>query len=452
MARAPATDGGDAASAFRARDDGARRAYNVEIPAAWQRESVDESLLRGHRSALRWCLLATVAACAAVFAVQVWYYTTLTTKVFELQSTNARDGYECVPLSLDATYGLNLTEAECVQSAFDAPKASTMAQPFTANSFSVANAAGNTDGPWDYSQTSEPSFEVPTYYHVPLPGRSRGVYAYDDQCALPLYKGFENVGTYSVEFAKHNPLKLSYEASLRNGANRFVGYGFTSLANWVPNYGSVQLESFTSTEYKTFTFKPSAEILNVDCSGSVVDATMLNEVRANGAVIYVRVHSMPSSTPVPGSGLGMSLSFPQKAVGMTVGYPAAIHADLGVNLTTSQRCEAYEAQMAAEAFEYVYSYCHPCDHFAQNAPFICTATTAKNVIGEVLAVSVGNAFALFDCTVIIVGIMLIILPERISRPPSFTERRKTSIESLRRESADDVERGAAVADAAASPR
>lgn len=57
MARAPATDGGDAASAFRARDDGARRAYNVEIPAAWQRESVDESLLRGHRSALRWCLL-----------------------------------------------------------------------------------------------------------------------------------------------------------------------------------------------------------------------------------------------------------------------------------------------------------------------------------------------------------------------------------------------------------
>jgi hypothetical protein len=54
MARAPATDGGDAASAFRARDDGARRAYNVEIPAAWQRESVDESLLRGHRSALAW--------------------------------------------------------------------------------------------------------------------------------------------------------------------------------------------------------------------------------------------------------------------------------------------------------------------------------------------------------------------------------------------------------------
>jgi hypothetical protein len=52
----------------------------------------------------------------------------------------------------------------------------------------------------------------------------------------------------------------------------------------------------------------------------------------------------------------------------------------------------------------------------------------------------------------VVGIMLIILPERISRPPSFTERRKTSIESLRRESADDVERGAAVADAAASPR
>jgi hypothetical protein len=31
-------------------------------------------------------------------------------------------------------------------------------------------------------------------------------------------------------------------------------------------------------------------------------------------------------------------------------------------------------------------------------------------------------------------------------------RRKTSIESLRRESADDVERGAAVADAAAPPR
>ena len=89
-------------------------------------------------------------------------------------------------------------------------------------------------------------------------------------------------------------------ASLRNGANRFVGYGFTSLANWVPNYGSVPLESFTSTEYKTFTFKPSAEILNVDCSGSVVDATMLNEVRANGAVIYVRVHSMPSS-PGPAS-------------------------------------------------------------------------------------------------------------------------------------------------------
>lgn len=56
MARAPATDGGDAASAFRARDDGARRAYNVEIPAAWQRESVDESLLRGHRSA---CTTAT---------------------------------------------------------------------------------------------------------------------------------------------------------------------------------------------------------------------------------------------------------------------------------------------------------------------------------------------------------------------------------------------------------
>ena len=137
---------------------------------------------------------------------------------------------------------------------------------------------------------------------------------------------------------------------------------------------------------------------------------------------------------------------------MTVGYPAAIHADLGASLTTSQRCEAYEAQMAAEAFEYVYSYCHPCDHFAQNAPFICTATTAKNVIGEVLAVSVGNAFALFDCTVIIVGIMLIILPERISRPPSFTERRKTSIESLRRESADDVERGAPRAPPPPTPR
>ena len=438
MARATATGGAEAA--FRGRER-SRRAYNVEIPPAWQHDGVDESLLRGHKRALRWCLLSTTTACVAVFAVQVWYYASLTTTVFEVQSTNALDGYACVPLSLDPTFGLNLTEAECVASAFEAPSASALVQPFVENSFLVANAAGNNDGPWDYLRTSEPSLRVPTYYHMPLPGRTRGVYAYDDQCALPLYKGFENDASYSAEFAQHNPLKLSYIASLRNGANRFVGYGFISLANWVPNYGPVPPESFNSTQYKTFTFKPSAEILNVNCSGSAVNAATLNDVRANGAVIYVRVHGMPSSQMAPASHpvLGLSLSFPQNAVGMTVMYPEAIYPDLGKSLTIAQRCEAYEAQMAAEAFAYLYSYCHPCDHFAQNAPFICTATTAKNVIGEVLSLSVGNAFALFDCVVIVVGVLLVILPERISRPPSFTESRKALIESPRRERARDVE-------------
>jgi hypothetical protein len=96
-------------------------------------------------------------------------------------------------------------------------------------------------------------------------------------------------------------------------------------------------------------------------------------------VIYVRVHSIE-----------------QKAVGMTVGYPAAI--------ASPKRTRRKWPPSAIVLLRRV--------ERAQNAPFICTATT---------------------------------------RAPS-TERRKTSIESLRRESADDVERGAAVADAAASPR
>ena len=400
----------------------------VEIPSKWQLEQVEHDRLRANERVLRSCAVLNTVAAAVPFAVQVWYFLSLKTTVFEIQASNVLEGYSCVPLQRDSTYLSNLTYDECMREEFSAPTALTVTCPKRAE-YSAANIAGVSEGPWDYNSPSKPAFTIPTYYHVPVPNISRTAYAHDESCSLPLFKGFELTSAYSSEFSEHNPFFSAYEASLVNGDNKFIGYSHFGLANEAPSaYGVVQLGLFGPTEYKTFVFKPSSELLNVTCteSGTVVDDALLQDAVTNGTLIYIRAHSMETDVSIYGA-VGKSITFKPRSIGLTVMYPTHTSDALGYgfagkDLRIAQRCEAYEAELASQAFEYVYSYCHPCATFANNAPFICTKTENKNVIGEALSLAVSNSFAIFDSFVIFVGVFLFLIPNKVLRPPSFVER------------------------------
>ena len=394
--------------------------FNVDIPGLWRRpENVPPETLLGAKRPLKAIVVSGWIACMVLFAVQCWYYISLTDDVFVIQTSPQLEGYTCAPLVLDATYGLNITYEECMATYYEAP---TKDNVYNINENAEFNATAGSPGPWDFGSGGyEFPSTIPAYYHKPFPKLSRVAYAYHSSCPLPLYAGFESSDNYSPEFSSNNPLKVAYEASLANGANSFAGYGKYSIANEGIS-STTRPESFTVADYKTFLFRATSEsdqYVCTDQAASVVNDALVSEAKKTGALVFPRVHSAATDVPIPSQGVGESIAFKERSVGLTVTYPPNAMGSLnkkfaGQDLTTSERCSAYESQMAADAFNYIYTYCHPCDDFASNAPFICRTTKTKNEVLEVISLAVGNTFAVFDVIIIIVAAILIITPEKIS--------------------------------------
>lgn len=413
----------------RARDDGARK-FAVDIPEMWRRpEKVSEETLLGAKKPLKTLIVMTWFGCLGLFALQCWYYLSLTDDVFAIQSASELEGYTCTPLVLDGTYALNITYAECMATYYEAP---TKENVFNINADKEFIETVGDPGPWEFG-TGGLDFPstMPVYYHKPFPTLSRVAFSYHPSCALPLYKGFENADGYSSEFSSNNPLKVSYEASLANGANSFAGYGKYAIANDMIA-SSVVPESMSTTDWLTFKFKASSESDAYMCPSvptSVVTDALVAEAKATGALVFPRVHSAETDVPIPNLGPGESIAFKPRSVGLTVMYPPGVmqssgkaspHAGQDLTISGSERCDQYESQMAADAFSYIYTYCHPCDDFANNAPFICLTTKSKNEVLEVISLAVGNTLACMDFLIIAIALVLILAPEQLVGAPKVT--------------------------------